>query len=139
MRRWRWAKVVCWGVGLGHGRMKELIPDVHADFIFAVAGEELGLIGALALLGLFFVYHLARMEPRGTKFITVCCDCGERPYCTVCRAGHDYIGSTLHLLPTKGMTLPLVSYGGSSLVAMGFGLGMVLALLRKRPEEGVRL
>lgn len=127
------------GVGLGQGRMKEMIPDVHADFIFAVAGEELGLIGALALLGLFLFIILrgwGRAGQSSSLFVAIAVSGLIAQFAVQAMIN---IGSTLHLLPTKGMTLPLVSYGGSSLVAMGFGLGMVLALLRKRPEEGVRL
>ncbi len=120
------------GVGPGQGTVKETIPDSHADFIFAVAGEELGLIWCLALLVLIAFIVLRGFYRSGqgpTLFVTLA---GSGLIVQFGLQALINIGSSLHLLPTKGMTLPFVSYGGSSLVAMGMGMGMLLALTRKR-------
>lgn len=123
------------GTGPGQGSVKEQIPDAHADFIFAVAGEELGLIGCLVLLGIISFIVLRGFYRAGQ---------GPTLFVTLASAGLLIqfglqalvnIGSALHLLPTKGMTLPFVSYGGSSLLAMAIGMGMLLALTRKRTHS----
>ena len=122
------------GVGPGQGSVKDFIPDAHADFIFAVAGEELGLLWCLALMGLI-CFIVLRGFYKASQ--------GETLFISLASAGlvmqfgiqaFINIGSSLHLLPTKGMTLPFVSYGGSSLLAMGIGMGMLLALSRRRPH-----
>ncbi|MGQ0674987.1 MAG: FtsW/RodA/SpoVE family cell cycle protein [Rhodospirillales bacterium] len=120
------------GRGPGEGVVKRTIPDAHADFIFAVAAEEFGLIACLIVIGLF-----AFVVMRGfgrvlqeTNLFVLLATTG-----LLVQFGLQAIvnmASTLHLMPTKGMTLPFISYGGSSLLAMAAGMGMVLALTRKR-------
>jgi cell division protein FtsW len=123
------------GVGPGQGTVKETIPDAHADFIFAVAGEELGLVWCLALLALIAFIVLRGFYRSGqgpTLFVTLA---GSGLIVQFAMQALVNIGSSLHLLPTKGMTLPFVSYGGSSLLAMGIGMGMLLAITRKRTHN----
>jgi len=120
------------GVGPGQGVIKDQIPDAHADFIFAVAGEELGLLWCLIILGLIAFIVLRGFYRSGQ---------GPTLFVTLASAGLLVqfalqslvnISSSLHLIPTKGMTLPFVSYGGSSLLATALGMGMLLALTRRR-------
>ena len=120
------------GVGPGDGRVKLHLPDAHSDFIFAVAAEEYGALACLALLGLYgfiilrgFVRSLA----------------GDGLFCLIASASLVmqfgaqaciHMASSINLIPTKGMTLPFISYGGSSLLASGLTIGLILALTRKR-------
>jgi cell division protein FtsW len=125
-----------WGRGPGEGRVKEALPDAHADFVFAVAGEELGLVACLLIVALFaFVvlrgFVVLLNEPSlfallGATGLLV--QFGVQALINM--------GSALHLIPTKGMTLPFLSYGGSSLIALALGMGMVLALTRRRVGPG---
>jgi len=120
------------GTGPGSGTVKMSIPDAHADFIFAVAGEELGLIGALVIVFLFaFIIFrgLWRVRQENNLFILLAVS-GLLIEFGIQTAIN--LGSTLHLIPAKGMTLPFISYGGSSLWAMSIEMGMLLALTRKR-------
>lgn len=120
------------GTGPGQGTVKFSLPDSHADFIFAVAGEEMGMIFCLLVVVLFAFVVL-----RGFARVF-----NDNNYFVVLAAAGLLIqfglqaainmGSALHLMPTKGMTLPFISYGGSSLLALGMGMGMMLALTRKR-------
>ncbi len=120
------------GTGPGEGSVKNLLPDSHSDFIFAVAGEEFG-----ALVCLFIVMLFAAVVLRGMLRLW-----GETSlFVLLAASGLLFqfglqalinMASTLHLMPTKGMTLPFISYGGSSLLALALGMGMVLALTRKR-------
>lgn len=120
------------GTGPGSGTVKMAIPDAHADFVFAVAGEELGMIGALCIVALFaFVVlrGLWRVREESNLFILLAVaglliEFGLQVAIN--------LSSTLHLMPAKGMTLPFLSYGGSSLWAMALEMGMLLALTRKR-------
>jgi len=126
-----------WGTGPGEGTVKLYLPDAHADFIFAVAGEEFGLFWCLVLVGLFAFVVLrgfSRLEGDGNLFVLIA---GAGLLVQFGLQALINMGSTLHLIPTKGMTLPFVSYGGSSLIALGFGMGMMLALTRRRPGSGV--
>jgi len=119
------------GRGPGEGVVKLVLPDAHTDFIFAVAGEEFGLIVCLGLLGLFafiVLRGMARLIDTRDYFVLLA-TAG-----LLVQFGLQSIiniGVNLHLMPTKGMTLPFVSYGGSSLLALALGMGMVLALTRK--------
>ncbi|MGE0108692.1 MAG: FtsW/RodA/SpoVE family cell cycle protein [Bdellovibrionales bacterium] len=120
------------GTGPGAGTVKMKIPDVHADFIFAVAGEELGLVGAGIIIALFaFIVlrgiWLMRKEKNLFVLLAVSGLLIEFGIQTIIN-----LGSTLHLLPAKGMTLPFISYGGSSLLALSLQMGMLLSLTRKR-------
>ena len=120
------------GRGPGVGRIKDVLPDAHADFVFAVVGEEFGMVICLVLLALFgfiVLRGLLRLLAEQDLFI-VLASCG-----LVTSFGLQAfvnMGSALHLIPTKGMTLPFVSYGGSSVLAVALGIGMLLALTRRR-------
>lgn len=125
-----------WGTGPGEGSVKLHLPDAHADFIFAVAGEEFGLLVCLALVALFafvVIRGFIRLFADTDLFVLLA---GTGLLVQFGLQALVNMGSTLHLIPTKGMTLPFVSYGGSSLLAIAYGMGMMLALTRRRP--GVR-
>ena len=124
------------GRGPGEGTVKENLPDAHADFIFAVAGEEFGLV-VCALIILIYAFIVLRGLTRAMQ--------DQSLFVLLATAGLltqfglqalINLGSTLNLMPTKGMTLPFISYGGSSLLAIALTLGMVLALTRRRPGVG---
>ncbi len=124
------------GRGPGEGSIKAQLPDAHSDFIFAVAGEELGLIACLVIAGLFAFVVLrgfAQLLREDSVFVLLACTglLGQFGLQALIN-----MGSTLHLIPTKGMTLPFISYGGSSLLALALGMGMVLALTRRRAVPG---
>jgi len=120
------------GRGPGEGRVKSVLPDAHADFVFAVAGEELGLIACIAIVVLFAFVVLrgfARLLQEPNLFVLLAVSG------LLIQFGLQALinmGSSLHLMPTKGMTLPFISYGGSSLLALSIGMGFMLALSRKR-------
>ena len=125
------------GVGPGEGVFKYHLPDAHADFIFAVAGEEFGLIFCILLIGLFATimfrgFHHA-FENAGNIFLILAIG-GISLQLGVQAAIH--IASSAHIMPTKGMTLPFISYGGSSLLATGISLGILLALTRQYQQSG---
>jgi cell division protein FtsW len=124
------------GRGPGEGVLKNVLPDAHTDFIFAVAGEEFGLITGLLLLGLFafVVLRCLSRALQATSAFVMLAATG-----LVVQFGLQAvinIGVNLDLMPTKGMTLPFISYGGSSLIGMALVIGMVLALTRLRVGEG---
>jgi cell division protein FtsW len=125
-----------WGKGPGEGTVKEYLPDAHADFVFAVAGEELGLVVCLGIVALFAFIVLRgfmRLMQEGNLFVVLAATG------LLVQFGLQAVinmASTLHLMPTKGMTLPFISYGGSSMLALGLGMGMALALTRKRHGGG---
>ena len=124
------------GRGPGEGTVKEILPDAHADFIFAVAGEELGLVACLVIVALFaFVVlrGMSRMLQEGNLFIVLAVT-GLLVQFGLQAIIH--MASTLHLMPTKGMTLPLISYGGSSMWGIALCMGMALALTRRRAGLG---
>ena len=123
------------GRGPGEGTVKNVLPDSHTDFIFAVAAEEYGIIICLVLLAMFtFVVmrgfgHALKEHDTFTRLATSG---------LVALFGVQSVinmAVNLHLMPSKGMTLPFVSYGGSSLLAVAIGMGMVLALTRKRLDS----
>ncbi len=121
-----------WGRGPGEGTVKDVLPDAHADFVFAVAGEEFGLIVCILIVGVFAFIVLrgfSRLLQEGNLFVLLSATG------LLIQFGLQAIinmASTLHLIPTKGMTLPFLSYGGSSMLALALGMGMVLALTRRR-------
>lgn len=123
------------GTGPGEGTVKMLLPDAHADFIFAVAGEELGFVCCLIILALFLgvvTRGLLRAAQQKDVFILL------SVAGIVTQFGLQAMvntASSMHLIPTKGMTLPFISYGGSSLLAIGLGMGIVLALTRQMPAR----
>jgi cell division protein FtsW len=120
------------GRGPGEGRIKNVLPDAHADFVFAVAGEEFGMVMCLVILALFgfvVIRGLVRLLNETDMFVILAVaglltQFGLQAFVNM--------GSTLHLIPTKGMTLPFVSYGGSSVLAIAIGMGLLLALTRRR-------
>ena len=125
------------GTGPGQGVVKMEIPDAHADFIFSVAGEEMGLIAVFTILGLYGFILLRgynRLMDVNNMFVVLAVG-GLLTMFGLQALVH--MGSSLHLLPTKGMTLPFISYGGSSLLSMGFSMGIVLALTRRKSRQGV--
>ena len=121
------------GRGPGEGVMKRHVPDLHTDFIYSVGAEEYGLIFSLLLISLF-AFVVIRGLYRSMKL--------SDPFEQVAAAGLFVlvglqtiinVAVNLNLIPTKGMTLPFISYGGSSMLAMGLTLGLALALTRRRP------
>lgn len=125
------------GTGMGQGTVKLSLPDAHADFIFSVAGEELGMIFVLAIIGLygFIVLRGYRRLMDSDDMFVVLAVGGLLTLFGLQAAVH--IGSSLHLLPTKGMTLPFISYGGSSMLSTGMSAGMILALTRRKRRSGL--
>jgi cell division protein FtsW len=121
------------GRGPGEGVMKRHVPDLHTDFIYSVGAEEYGLIFSLLLVALF-AFVVVRGLYRAMKL--------SDPFEQVAAAGLFVlvgqqaiinVAVNLNLIPTKGMTLPFISYGGSSMIAMGLTMGLALALTRRRP------
>jgi len=121
------------GRGVGEGVMKRHVPDLHTDFIYSVGAEEFGLVLSLGIIGLY-AFILVRGLRRAMKL--------NDPFEQTAAAGlFTLIGLqaciniavNLNLIPTKGMTLPFISYGGSSMLAMGLTMGFALALTRRRP------
>ena len=125
------------GRGPGEGQIKAVLPDAHADFIFAVAGEELGLIACLVIVALFaFVVMrgFSRLLKEDSLFVLLAVTG------LLVQFGLQTLinmASATNLIPPKGMTLPFVSYGGSSVLALALTMGMVLALTRERPGRGI--
>jgi cell division protein FtsW len=122
------------GVGVGEGQVKWALPDAHTDFIIAVAAEEYGLILVLciiALYGLIVVRSLLRLLREHDPFVRLA-GCGLA--CIFGVQAMINMGVAVRLLPAKGMTLPFVSYGGSSVIAAGITVGALLAMTRLRPQ-----
>jgi cell division protein FtsW len=122
------------GRGPGEGTVKRILPDSHTDFVFAVAAEEFGIVLCLILVALFAflviraLLHAVRTDDAFVRFAV---------------AGLAILFGTqsainmavnLALIPAKGMTLPFISYGGSSMISLAYGMGMLLALTRERPN-----
>ena len=120
------------GQGPGEGTVKMTLPDAHTDYIFAVAGEEFGAIACLVIIGLFAVIvvrGLMRQLEEEDPFIMLAVSG------LLMQLGLQAVinmGVNLAILPSKGMTLPFISYGGSSMLALALGVGMILALTRKK-------
>jgi cell division protein FtsW len=122
------------GVGVGEGQVKWTLPDAHTDFIIAVAAEEYGLILVLIIIALYatiVVRSLFRLMRERDPFIRLA---GTGLACIFGVQAMINMGVAVRLLPAKGMTLPFVSYGGSSIIAAGITVGMLLALTRTRPQ-----
>lgn len=121
-----------WGLGAGEGRVKDRIADAHADFVYAVAGEEFGFVVCMGILGLFvFIVLRALLRVLAERDLFVVLATAGLAAGFGLQAFVN-MASTMGLIPTKGMTLPFVSYGGSSALAVAVGIGMLLALTRKR-------
>jgi cell division protein FtsW len=122
------------GVGVGEGEVKWSLPDAHTDFIIAVAAEEYGLVLVLCIIALYttiVVRSLTRLVRERDPFIRLA---GTGLACMFAVQAMINMGVAVRLLPAKGMTLPFVSYGGSSVIASGVALGMLLAFTRSRPQ-----
>jgi len=126
------------GVGPGAGTVKYRIPDAHSDFIFAVAGEEFGLV-LCAIIAALFCALTVRLLLRASR--------ARDPFTQLAGAGLAVViglqafinmGVAVSLLPAKGMTLPFISYGGSSLFAVALTMGFALAVTRQRPQLEMR-
>ncbi|CAN7724282.1 putative peptidoglycan glycosyltransferase FtsW [Bosea sp. LjRoot9] len=122
------------GKGPGEGTVKRILPDAHTDFIFAVTAEEFGIIVCIALVMLFALIVLRAL------FVA---QKAEDPFVRLATTGLSLLFGiqaainmmvNLHMMPAKGMTLPFISYGGSSLISLAIGTGFLLALTRKRPR-----
>ena len=127
------------GKGPGEGTLKRILPDSHTDFIFAVTGEEFGILVCLAVVALFAFIVMRALYDAGRN---------EDPFCRFAAAGLAMLfgiqgcinmAVNLHLMPAKGMTLPFISYGGSSLISLALGMGFLLAVTRRRPRSEVIL
>ncbi|MBA4209899.1 MAG: putative lipid II flippase FtsW [Parvibaculum sp.] len=120
------------GRGPGEGVVKRILPDAHTDFIFAVAAEEYGVVVGLIIIGLFafIVIRALRQAMEEQDLFVQFATCG-----LVAQFGLQALinmAVNVNLMPAKGMTLPFISYGGSSLLALAFSMGMLLALTRRR-------
>ncbi len=120
------------GRGPGEGEVKQFLPDSHTDFIFAVAGEEFGALvclGILALFGFVVLRGLSRVWKENDLFIVLAVAGVLTQFGIQAMVN---MGVAVNLLPAKGMTLPFLSYGGSSVVALALGMGIMLSLTRRR-------
>ncbi len=123
------------GRGPGEGTVKRILPDAHTDFIFAVTAEEFGIVVCLVLLALFaFIVLRGLLLARRN----------EDTFCRLATTGLILMFGlqaainmmvNVHLMPAKGMTLPFISYGGSSLLSLALGMGFLIALTRRRPRS----
>src|ERR1044072_3584030 len=125
------------GKGPGEGTVKRLLPESHTDFVFAVAAEEFGIALCLVIVALF-AFIVIRMLLRAMR--------NDDPFTRFAAAGLTILFATqsainmavnLHLIPAKGMTLPFISYGGSSMISLGYAMGMLLALTREQPRAAM--
>jgi cell division protein FtsW len=122
------------GVGPGEGTVKRILPDSHADFVFAVGAEEFGIVLGLVLVALY-AFIVLRALVHAMR--------NADPFARFASAGLAILfgaqsainmAVNLSLIPAKGMTLPFISYGGSSMISLAYGMGMMLALTRERPR-----
>jgi cell division protein FtsW len=122
------------GRGPGEGTVKRILPDSHADFVFAVAAEEFGIVVCLMLVALF-AFIVLRALIRASR--------QDDPFTRFAAAGLALLfgaqsainmAVNVALIPAKGMTLPFISYGGSSMISLAYGVGMLLALSREQPR-----
>jgi cell division protein FtsW len=122
------------GRGPGEGTVKGVLPEGHGDFVFAVGAEEFGIVLCLVLVALF-AFIVLRALLRAMR--------NDDPFACFASAGLAILfgmqsainmAVNLSLIPAKGMTLPLISYGGSSMISVAYGMGMLLALTRERPR-----
>jgi cell division protein FtsW len=125
------------GRGPGEGTVKRILPESHTDFVFAVAGEEFGVALCLALVALF-AFIVIRSLLRAMR--------NEDLFARFAAAGIAIlfgaqsainIAVNLRLIPAKGMTLPFISYGGSSMISLAYAMGMLLALTREQPRAAM--
>jgi cell division protein FtsW len=125
------------GKGPGEGTIKRILPDAHTDFIFAVTGEEFGIITCIALCSLFGFIVIRGLLKAARNEDPFCCFAGAGLVMLFGIQAAINMAVNLHLMPAKGMTLPFISYGGSSLISLSIGMGFLLAVTRKRPRSEV--
>jgi cell division protein FtsW len=123
------------GVGPGEGTVKRVLPDAHTDFVYAVAGEEFGLLLLVALTVIFAVIAIKGIMEASKQADIYQRAAGVGLYAIFGLQAAVNMSVNLSLIPPKGMTLPLVSSGGSSLLGSALTLGLALALTRKQPES----
>jgi cell division protein FtsW len=125
------------GKGPGEGTIKRILPDAHTDFIFAVTAEEFGIIACLVIVCVFMFIVVRGLTVAARN---------DDQFCRLAGAGLIMLfgiqsainmAVNLHLMPAKGMTLPFISYGGSSLISLALGMGFMIAVMRKRPRSEV--
>ena len=125
------------GKGPGEGTVKRILPDSHTDFIFAVTGEEFGILFCLLIVSVFAFIVLRGLYQSSRN---------EDPFCRFAAAGLVMLfgvqscinmAVNLQLMPAKGMTLPFISYGGSSLISLALGMGFLIAVTRRRPRSAI--
>jgi cell division protein FtsW len=125
------------GKGPGEGTVKRILPDAHTDFIFAVTGEEFGVVACMLLVSIFAFIVLRGLILSSRH---------EDPFCRFAAAGLLMLfglqsainmAVNLHLMPAKGMTLPFISYGGSSLISSALLIGFLVAVTRRRPRSEI--
>ncbi len=121
------------GRGPGEGVYKRILPDAHTDFVFAVTGEEFGMVACMALI-VFFAFIVLRALLLASRNPDPFCRCAAAGM-TIMFGVQSWINMAVNLraMPAKGMTLPFISYGGSSLLALGLAMGFLIATTRKRP------
>jgi cell division protein FtsW len=123
------------GQGLGSSRQKwGLLADAHTDYIFAIIGEELGLMGTITVIALFVILAYAgiRIANRSASTFSRLVAIGVVAWFTI--QAFVNIAVAIRLIPVMGVTLPMVSYGGSSLLANLFALGLLAGCARREPE-----
>jgi cell division protein FtsW len=122
------------GVGPGAGTSKFTLPEPHTDYIFSVIGEEFGIIACLAIAILYMtivVRVLVRLLAEEDKFLVLA---GAGLVCQFGLQALINMAVNVHIAPSKGMTLPFISYGGSSMIALAMGFGLLLAFTRRNPH-----
>jgi cell division protein FtsW len=123
------------GRGPGESIAKKLIPDAHADYVFSAAAGEFGILFCMVLVGLIAFIVLRAMvaaQRQSSLFARLAASTLAIQFAMQCGIN---LAVNLNLIPPKGMTLPFVSYGGTSMIAIAFGMGLMLALSRTKPEE----
>ncbi|KKB85020.1 cell division protein FtsW [Devosia limi DSM 17137] len=123
------------GRGPGESVAKKLIPDAHADYVFSAAAGEFGILFCLVLVGLIaFIVLRAMIGAQRQTSLFARLAASTLAIQFAMQSGIN-LAVNLNLIPPKGMTLPFVSYGGTSMIAVAFGMGLMLALTRSKPEE----
>jgi cell division protein FtsW len=120
------------GTGPGEGVVKYHLPDAHSDFIFAATAEEFGILTCLIIAGIFaflFFRAISRLESSSDRFVLIA---GTGLATAIGLQAIVNMAVNLNLMPTKGMTLPFISYGGSSMVGTAIAMGLLLAITRRR-------
>jgi cell division protein FtsW len=121
-----------YGVGPAEGKVKLNLPDAHTDFIFSVAGEEFGFALTFSIILLYFIliiHNILKFYKFNNEFILIA---ATGIIIHISAQILINISVNLHLLPTKGMTLPFISYGGSSMLSSGISIGILMAFSKKK-------